>query len=134
MHNASPEAVRYALAILSLIIRCTLLYFCMLCGYFVASIHTGDPYLSRGSIASLYIVTIAPYLNPNVSLATLARYVCMLLCMYVCMHVYMFLCMYVCIMYACMDVLFMCVCMYICVCMYECMYVCMHIICMRVCM
>jgi len=39
----------------------------------MASIHTRAPYESRGSIAPLYIVAIAPYPNPHVSLATLDR-------------------------------------------------------------
>jgi hypothetical protein len=41
--------------------------------YFIASIYTGAPYKSRGSIAPLYILAITPYLNPHVSLATLDR-------------------------------------------------------------
>src|SRR5215469_4780852 len=73
MHSASVDVVLYALAILKLISRCTLAYFCLLCPYFIASNHTGAPYVSSGRMAPLYIVAIASCLIPHCSLAARDR-------------------------------------------------------------
>ena len=51
MHSASADVVRYALAIFKLISRCTRTYLCLLCSYFIASFHTGAPYVSKGRMA-----------------------------------------------------------------------------------
>ena len=59
MHNASLEFVRYALAILMFMSRCTRMYFCLLCSYCMDSMQTGAPYNRRTSIAPLYMVCSA---------------------------------------------------------------------------
>ena len=53
--------------------RCTRMYFCLLRSQFIASIHTGAPYVSRGRIAPLYMVAIAACLIPHVIFAAFDR-------------------------------------------------------------
>jgi len=62
MQSASLDVVRNALAIHMFISRCTLIYFCLLCSYFMASIQTGAPYSRRGKMAPLYMVFIHTYI------------------------------------------------------------------------
>ena len=57
MQSASLDVVRNALDIRMFIGRCTLIYFCLLCSYFMASIQTGAPYSRRGKMAPLYMVS-----------------------------------------------------------------------------
>jgi len=54
MHSASLDVVRNALAIFIFISLCTLMYFCSLCSYRIASFQTGVPY-SRRDKSLLYI-------------------------------------------------------------------------------
>jgi len=65
MHSVSLDVVRKALATLKCISLCTLIYFCLLYAYFIASIQTGAPYSRKGSTAPLYIVFIASCLSPQ---------------------------------------------------------------------
>ena len=69
LQSASLDVVRNAFAIRMLMRRCTRMYFCLLCSKFIASIHTGAPYVSRGRIAPLYIVAVASCLIPHVKFA-----------------------------------------------------------------
>ena len=73
IHCASMEVVRYALAIRRLMRRWIRMYVCLLCLYFIVSIHTGAPYVSKGRMASLYIVAIASLLIPHDNFAALDR-------------------------------------------------------------
>ena len=73
IHSASLEVVRYALAIRRLMRRWTRMYFCLLRLYFIASIHTGAPYVSKGRMAPLYFVAIASLLIPHDNFAALDR-------------------------------------------------------------
>jgi hypothetical protein len=66
MQSASLDVVRNAFAIRMLTRRCTQIIW-LLCSKFIASIHTGAPYVSRGRIAPLYIVAIASCLIPHVN-------------------------------------------------------------------
>ena len=69
MQSASLDVVRNAFAIRTLMRRCTRMYFCLFWSKFIASIHTGAPYVSRGRIAPLYIVSIASCLILHVNFA-----------------------------------------------------------------
>ena len=71
MQSASLDVVRNAFAIQMQLRRCTCMYFRLLCSKFVASIHTGSPYISRARITPLYIVAIALYIIPHVNFTAL---------------------------------------------------------------
>jgi hypothetical protein len=73
IHSASEHVVRYTLAIFKLISRCPRTYFWLLCSHFIASIHTGAPYVSNGGLAPLYIVAIDSFFSPHDSFAALVR-------------------------------------------------------------
>jgi hypothetical protein len=64
MHSASLDVVRYALAIFVFISICTLIYFCLLYPYLIASMQTGALYRKRFKIAALYIVFSASRFSP----------------------------------------------------------------------
>jgi hypothetical protein len=57
--------VRYAFAILKLIILCTLTCLALLLSFLMDTIHTDAAYSSCGSIASCYIVLSASCLSPQ---------------------------------------------------------------------
>jgi len=73
IHSASLDVVRNALAILTFIRLCTLIYFNLMCSYFIASIQTRAPYNKSGSIPPLYIVSSASCLSPHHILADLDK-------------------------------------------------------------
>jgi len=71
IQSASRDIVCYALAILKLIILCTLKYFAVLYSFLIASIDTGTAYSSCGSIAPLYIAFSDSCLSLPIILAEL---------------------------------------------------------------
>ena len=73
MQIASLDVVRNAMAIRMFISRCTLINFCLLCSYFIASIQTGAPYSRRGKMAPLYMAFKVSCLIPHVSLTGLDK-------------------------------------------------------------
>ena len=73
MHSASSDVVRYALAIFSLLSRCTRTYLCLFCLYSIASFHTGVPYISKGRMATLHITSNASFFRPHDSFAALDK-------------------------------------------------------------